>query len=270
MCTTQHDGENSQEWRPVSASISSIKSLFSNSSGSHLYVCASNRGWKDQIFKLKPEAETSGGIFSPITEVPSLLRQGIKTSSLFQTFPTVRFSASHDRIYTVQCNGWDSSVAAAYDLVKKTWLEKTVLPFTCWDCSCVCINDSLYVLGGGMKSKSADSTSATNLVALPSNESTWKTHLPFVTPDFAKLAVDRDDHLIAVGGREHYGEASTTAAIFDWPARKWMPLPSMLSGHCGHGVCVTANNNLIVVGGCLNNMMEFLSVPEAVISHSCG
>lgn len=255
-----------QNWEPLKESLDFIKCLFSDSSGSRLYVCASGGKGKDQIFEFHPESEVSIDVFRKLTDVPNLLDHRRHTNWLFKNFS---LTASHDRIYMVQWNGWDPTAASAYDLTRECWLEKINLPFSCCDCSCVCIRDTLYALGSGIKPISSDSTSSRNLVALPSNEAIWQTYLPPVPQNYAKLTVDRGDHLLAIGGRE-VEAASTSATILDWPELMWLKLPSTLSGHYRHGVCVTDENDLVAVGGYGNITTEVLSVPEALVSGTRG
>ena len=259
------------EWETSTASKTSIKCLFSDSEGSCLYVCASDGAKQDQIFKFSPEVEKSTDSFIKVTDIKPLQEQGYQGNSLFRKYSSFSLTASQTHIYLVQNNTRDASVMTMYDLSQERWLEKRSLPFSCWDSSCahVDIDDTLYVLGSGIKPTGTEAHTP-NMVAISTNEPKCRTSLPsLLSQNFARLAVDRDKHLIAVGGREYEGP-STAASLLDWPGKKWLQLPDMISGHYRHGVCVTQNNTLAVIGGYDNTTTEFLSVPEAVISHYCG
>ena len=252
-----------QEWETSQTSISSINCLFSDSKNSCLYVCASDGGGQDQIFEFHPEVEKSTDSFTEVATINPLPNEG---NSLPRTFPTSSLAASQTHIYLVQNNARDASCVTANDLRQKLWLEKRTLPFSCWDSSCVCIDDTLYVLGSGIKPTEEH---VSNLVSLSLNEPKCRTCLPSVDRKFARLAVDKENHLIAVGGREYEG-ASTAASLLDWLENKWLQLPDMISGHYRHGVCVTGDNSLAVIGGYANNTTEFLTVPDKMLSHNCG
>ena len=51
--------------------------------------------------------------------------------------------------------------------------------------------------------------------------------------------------LVATGGRER----SDVVEIYDDLSGHWLPLPSMIRGRYGHGVCATKDSKLVVVGG---------------------
>ena len=92
--------------------------------------------------------------------------------------------------------------------------------------------------------------------ALSPNVTKCRTCLPSVARKFARLAVDKENHLIAVGGREYEGASTAATSLLDWLENKWLQLlPDMISGHYRHGVCVTEDNSLAVIGGYANHAL---------------
>jgi hypothetical protein len=257
------------EWKTLTTSKTSIKCLFSDNEGSCLYICASDGTKYDKIFRFHTEDEKPIASFTQIATINPLEEQEYQRNSLFRKYSSLSLTASQTHIYLVQNNARDASVVSTYDLGKQIWLEKKTLPFSCWDSSCayIDIDNTLYVLGSGIQPTSTE-FNIPNVVGISSNEPKCRTSLPSVPQNFAQLTVDKDNHLIAVGGREYEG-TSNSASLLDWRLKKWLPLPDMICGHYCHGTCVTENNTLVVIGGYGNNTTEFLSVPETVINHYC-
>lgn len=223
-------------WVTHKALLGPIRNVFSNEKS--IYILA---GQNLTVYKWTVDSNT----WDPVIDLSIYLKPLITGLSMV---------ASEENIYVLGglLNGNPVNTACVYNMKGDKWSSLPNMPFTSAICSSVLINNTLYV-GGGI---SGDFLPVSEVSALSLNESNWRKLSPL---NYGNATVTGfHDRLIASGGRSADGRDINNVEVFDIISNQWLPLPHMTTSRCFHGVCVTENNSLTVVGGLHNKECEVL------------
>ena len=211
------------------------------------YVAAGSRGNNDKsIYTWSLDSHA----WHHVTDMPEYLRNNIH-------FSLVR---KDDHIYMLGgLNGRQPlNTAAVYEIKSDKWHPLPNMPFTSFLCSAVFINKTLYVAGGRTKHSSGKFKAVTEVAALDMNEPKWRNITQLNSGHATVTALH--DKLIATGGESLDGHVVNNVEVFDTISGQWLPLPPMGASHYYHGVCVTENSDLVVVGGYGSLKCEYLNL----------
>ena len=152
----------------------------------------------------------------------------------------------NEKIYLV--GGLRSDRVDCFDINKREWEPIKNMKNERWMCSLAVINDKMFVGGGVGAGKSVE--------CFLTKEEKWIDIKP-TTKESCQLS-SWNKKLVATGGE---WETSNTVEVYDEVSGDWLPLPSMNKRRFRHGVCMTEDNQLIVVGGYgARNSVEWLKL----------
>ena len=176
-------------------------------------------------------------------------------SETWQPLPSMPFTREAESMFDVQA----LNTAVVYDMKSDKWQPLPNMPFTAWECSSALIDNTLYVAGGATRGTSHVFLSVSEVAVLPLNESKWKKLTPLKYGSATVTGLH--DKLIATGGEslDDRTQAVCNVEVFDTTSNKWLPLPNMTAPRCFHGICITENNSLAVVGGQKTTECEILN-----------
>eukprot|EP01083_Nonionella_stella_P053413 141291_1 len=159
--------------------------------------------------------------------------------------------------YLFVVGGWDGSVARTslqiYNTMSGVWINGTPSLQTKRDTlACAVVNEHLYAIAGWYESNSyLDTIEVLNVGGdLQSTSVQWRyMNDTFTNPSDGLRAVQRDDHIIVIGGYDAYGKVESADVYIIDTVAQTISICGTLEVGLSHGASIIYGNTLYIFGG---------------------